>query len=207
MHRLIATLGLPGAGKSTQAKALARTLGGTAFSVGDWLRRLAADGDESARATVASGDTISPEKYRRFLHHVFDDAPASLLMLDGSPRDARHVAVLAEVLAIRSPRSHVFGVLLELPTLGAAESRIRGRSGAGPSQRHDDSQEIATRRIALQSCALAHLSARFLTLWPLVNIDATGCEEAVTEQVLGALPSSWSSPSTVVSGQTGPHAR
>jgi adenylate kinase len=183
-RQVIAVLGIPGSGKSTQAKALAVELGGAALSVGDRLRALAADGDESARSTVHSGRAIPPDQYQSFLLHAFDHLRSAVLILDGSPRDELHVEVLADLLATRSPQSSVIGVLLELPTLREAESRILSRS----SRRPDDSAQVAAQRITLQSGALARLSAGFRTRWPLLTIDATASEEAVTERILSALP-------------------
>lgn len=183
---LIAVLGVPGAGKSTQAKALARALDATAVSVGDWLRGRAAAGDEDARATVAAGTAITPSQYRRFLRHVKDDVPAGLLVLDGSPRDEHHVAVLADALAADGSLTPVFGVLLVLPT-PVAESRIRARRSIGPAWRADDSADVAARRIALQTAALTRLAESFESRWTMVRIDATEDEALVTRRILASL--------------------
>jgi adenylate kinase family enzyme len=40
--RVVAVLGVPGSGKSTQARVVAAELGGAAHSVGDWVRARAA---------------------------------------------------------------------------------------------------------------------------------------------------------------------
>ncbi|WAZ19587.1 nucleoside monophosphate kinase [Streptomyces cinnabarinus] len=185
---IIAVLGVPGAGKSTQAKAVARGLGGVSVSVGDWLRALAAAGDEDAASTVAAGSPITPAQYERFLRHVRDEVPASVLVLDGSPRDERHVPVLADALADDAP---VFGVLLQLPT-GVAESRIEVRRSNAPTDRPDDAAGAAARRIADQTAALTRLAESFEARWPLVTIDATDEESLVTRRILESLPDGWS---------------
>ncbi|MEV0633527.1 nucleoside monophosphate kinase [Streptomyces sp. NPDC050619] len=182
---IIAVLGVPGAGKSTQAKEVARSLGGTAVSVGDWLRALAAAGDEDARSTVASGSAITPAQYERFLRHVREQVSAKVLVLDGSPRDERHVPVLAD-----GHPGRVFGVLLQLPTT-VAESRIRVRKDSASSDRPDDSDEVAAHRMALQTAALARLAESFEARWPLVTIDATEDEPLVTRRILESLPEDW----------------
>lgn len=181
---------MPGSGKSSQAKALARSLGGTAVSMGDWLRELAAGGDEDARATVAGGTAVTPSQYRRFLHHVNDHVLTDVLVLDGSPRDERHVSVLAEVLAADGSPGRVFGVLLALPT-AVAEARVRARRSAGASRRPDDSADVTARRIALQTAALARLVESFEARWPMVTIDATEDEAVVTRRILTSLPADW----------------
>ncbi|MFH9005867.1 nucleoside monophosphate kinase [Streptomyces afghaniensis] len=187
---IIAVLGVPGAGKSTQAKALARGLGGIAVSVGDWLRGLAASGDEDARSTVAGGTAITPSQYERFLRHVREEVRAGVLVLDGSPRDERHVTVLADALAADGSPDRVHGVLLRLPT-PVAESRIRARKSAGASQRPDDSADVAARRMALQTAALTRLAESFEARWPLVTLDATEDEAVVTRRILASLPADW----------------
>lgn len=177
---------MPGSGKSTQAKALARELDATAVSVGDWLRARAAAGDEDARATVTAGTAITPSQYRRFLRHVKDDVPAGLLVLDGSPRDEHHVAVLADALAADGSLAPVFGVLLALPT-PVAESRIRARRSTGSARRADDSEDVAARRITLQTAALTRLAESFESRWTMVTIDATEEEALVTRRILTSL--------------------
>jgi adenylate kinase len=185
---IIAVLGVPGAGKSTQAKAVARDLGGVSVSVGDWLRALAAAGDEEARSTVTDGSPITPAQYGRFLRHVRDEVPASTLVLDGSPRDEQHVPVLADALG---GAGRVFGVLLQLPTR-VAESRIEVRRSSARPDRPDDAEEAAARRMAHQTAALARLAESFGARWPLVTVDATEDEPLVTRRILHALPDGWS---------------
>jgi adenylate kinase len=184
---VIAVLGVPGAGKSTQARAVARGVGGVSVSVGDRLRALAAAGDEDARSTVADGSPITPAQYKRFLRYVRDEVPASVLVLDGSPRDERHVPVLADVLAAGTP---VFGVLLQLPT-AVAEPRIRLRRSSAPSDRPDDLEETAARRLAHQTASLTRLAQSFAARWPLVTVDATADESSVTRRILESLPDGW----------------
>ena len=184
---VIAVLGVPAAGKSTQSKAVARRVGGVRASVGDWLRALAAAGAEEERTTVAEGAPISPAQYGRFLRDVRDEVSEGPLVLDGSPRDERHVPVLADALA---PDGRVFGVLLQLPT-DVAESRLRVRRSVGRSHRPDDSADAAARRLAYQTAALARLTESFRARWPLVTVDAAADDDVVTRRILEALPMDW----------------
>lgn len=183
---VIAVLGVPGSGKSTQAKALARSLGGTAASVGDWLRRLAADGDADARSTVEAGTPVTPSQYRRFLHAVDGGTRTGVLVLDGSPRDERHVTVLAEKLAAGGALPHVSGVLLALPT-ALAEARVRARRSSGAGARPDDAADVAARRIATQAAALDALVASFSSRWPLTTVDATEDPAETTRRIVASL--------------------
>jgi len=178
---LVAVLGVPGSGKSTQARVLAAELGGIARSVGDRIRALAAAGDPDARETVRTGRAIWPEQYRAFLLHVLAEQP-DVLVLDGSPRDEPQVDVLAEVLERHRPDGQVAGVLLDLPVERAA-ARILGRGSARP----DDAEQVVQRRIELQSAALGRLAASFRARWPLTTLDATAAGDTITEQALRSL--------------------
>ncbi len=175
--RVVAVLGVPGSGKSTQARVVAAELGGVARSVGDWVRARAAAGDRSARETVHTGQPIPPALYRAFL--ADGDRPA-LLVLDGSPRDEHHVAVLAAALPAGT---EVVGVLLDLPADRAA-GRVAGRRSTRP----DDAGPVAAARVAGQAAALAGLVAAFRARWPLTVVDATADPATVTARIRRSLP-------------------
>ena len=172
--RVVAVLGVPGSGKSTQARLVAAELGGVARSVGDWVRARAAAGDRAAAETVHTGQAIPPALYRAFLD---DGAWPALLVLDGSPRDEHHVAVLADAVATRGPQ--VTGVLLDLPADRAA-ARVAGRRSTRP----DDAGPVAAARVAGQAAALAGLVTAFRARWPLTVVDATAPPAAVTARIL-----------------------
>ena len=169
----MAVLGGPGAGKSTQARVLAAELGAVARSAGDWVRERAAGGDPVARETVHTGQAIPPALYRGFLAEVL--AGPGPLVLDGSPRDEHHVAVLAAALP---PDATVTGILLDLPADQAAD-----RVGTRPRLRPDDAEAVAAARVANQAVALPALVAAFRERWPLTVVDATAPPDAVTAAV------------------------
>jgi len=177
--RVVAVLGVPGSGKSTQARRVAAELGGQARSIGDWVRARAAAGDPTARETVHTGQPIPSGLYRSFLESA---AWPPILVLDGSPRDERHVAVLAALLAARARAAAVTGVLHDLHA-GRAAARILGRR----SDRPDDAEPVVAARIAGQAARLDRLVAAFRARWPLSTVDATADADAVTAGILRSL--------------------
>ena len=170
---VVAVVGVPGAGKSTQARVLAAELGGVARSAGDWVRARAAAGDPAARETVHTGQAIPPELYRGFLDEVLT-GPGPLI-LDGSPRDEHHVAVLAAALP---PGAAVTGILLDLPPDQAA-ARVRTR----PRVRADDEENVAAARVGIQVAGLPALISAFEERWPLGVVDAGAAPETVSAVV------------------------
>ena len=102
MGRRILFLGPPGAGKGTQAKRLARTLGVPHISTGEMLRGAVERGTDlgkKAEAIMLAGDLVPDELVVAMVAERIAEPDASCgYLLDGFPRNAAQAAALdAEV--------------------------------------------------------------------------------------------------------------
>jgi adenylate kinase len=180
-------LGPPGAGKGTQAKALADRLGIPAISTGDIFRANVAGGTPlglQAQAYMDRGDYVPDSVTNAMVRSRLaePDAKAGFL-LDGYPRTPDQVAeldaMLAEtgdaidtVLEITAPTDEVVGRLL----LRAAD---QGRS--------DDTEDVIRRRLALFDEQTAPLAAAYRGRGLLSQVDGIGTVPEVTARLLAAL--------------------
>lgn len=186
MTRLV-LLGPPGAGKGTQAKALADRLGIPAISTGDIFRANVAGGTplgREAQAYMDRGDYVPDSVTNAMVRARIaePDAKAGFL-LDGYPRTPDQVAeldaMLAEsgeavdaVLEIVAPTEEVVRRLL----LRAAE---QGRS--------DDTEAVIRRRLEIFSEQTAPLAAAYRERGLLSEVDGIGSVAEVTARLLAAL--------------------
>jgi adenylate kinase len=180
-------LGPPGAGKGTQAKALADRLGVPAISTGDIFRANVAGGTplgREAQAYMDRGDYVPDSVTNAMVRARIaePDAKAGFL-LDGYPRTPDQVfeldAMLAEsgeavdaVLEIVAPTEEVVRRLL----LRAAE---QGRS--------DDTEAVIRRRLEVFSEQTAPLAAAYRERGLLSEVDGIGSVAEVTARLLAAL--------------------
>ncbi|WP_169337843.1 nucleoside monophosphate kinase [Propionicicella superfundia] len=139
----MSVLGLPGSGKTSQARTLARSLDWPYLGAGGWLRGRAAQGDVAAERCVASGRPMSPRLFSQFwdgVASVLRETTGPGVVLDGIPRDRNQLTLMESVL---SPGGLCHAVwILGLPADLALE-RVVGRH----SGRADDAAETAQARI------------------------------------------------------------
>jgi adenylate kinase len=122
-------LGLPGAGKGTQAKRLSARYGIPQLSTGDILRKAVADGTalgKQAKALMDAGKLVPDE----IVNGIIDEALASSaaakgFLLDGFPRTVQQATALDEMLQRRGKRIHHV-ILLEVP-IDVLVDRLSGR--------------------------------------------------------------------------------
>ena len=176
-------LGAPGAGKGTQAAALAERFEVPHISSGELLRRHVAAGKKLGRkaASYLERGELAPDA---LVSAVVEEALARGgpgYVLEGFPRtlsqareaDARHVDGLADA-----------AVFLELPD-DVARQRIAQRTAAGRSDDRD--REVVERRLRTFHAETDPVVDYYRDRGLLVTVDATQPPDVVTTAVLAAL--------------------
>lgn len=183
----IILMGPPGAGKGTQAKAVADRLGIPAISTGDIFRANVAEGTPlgvEAKRFMDAGEYVPDEVTNAMVADrlAAEDASAGFL-LDGYPRTEAQVAELDRMLE-QSGAS--IDVVLEL-TADTDElvTRLLGR--AAEQNRSDDTEPVIRRRLEVYSEQTAPLVTLYDERGLLVRVDGLGTVDEVTQRILDAL--------------------
>ena len=210
----IVMLGLPGAGKGTQAKRLAAARRVPHVATGDIFRQAMADGTPLGRQVqeiVARGayvpDRLTIEIVRERLAQ--DDARAGFV-LDGFPRTAPQADALDTLLAARGTGLD-HAILLEMdaeavirrlsgrrvcPQCGAiyhVETDPPGPDGACPRcgaavvQRPDDQADVQRRRVEVYERETAPLVPFYAAQGRLLRLSGAGAPDDVTARITRAL--------------------
>lgn len=184
--RLLIT-GPPGAGKGTQAVALAGRVGGPHISTGDIFRdniRRRTELGALAEKFIAAGeyvpDAVTDAMVRDRLAEP-DAAPA--FVLDGYPRTEQQVATLDGLLDARG--ASIDAVIELVVPVEQLVARIRRRSADGG--RLDDTDEVVRHRLAVYSEQTAPLLRVYGDRGLLHRLDATGDLEEVGQRIRFAL--------------------
>ena len=201
----LALFGPPGAGKGTQAKRLARTLGVQHVSTGDLFRAARRDGTplgQQADAYIAQGQLVPDEVTNGLVAETLGGLGHDDFVLDGFPRTvpqaewllghlAEHGAPLAGVISLRVPE----------PALVQRLSRRRTDAETGaiyhldfnpppadvPAERlvhrKDDHPDAIRTRLAVYLAETEPLEAFFRRTSRLVEVDGTGSMDEVDGRV------------------------
>ncbi|NCD15826.1 MAG: adenylate kinase [Actinobacteria bacterium] len=187
MTQRIVVLGAPGAGKGTQASRISEHFGIPTISTGELFRGHIAAGDalgEEAARYIDEGDLVPDEITIAMLCERLE-APdtAEGFILDGFPRNLSQAAALDRLLEGRPLDAVVEFVVEEEAVVGRLLRRaeIEGRS--------DDTEEVIRRRLEVYHEQTAPLVDYYLERGLLLQVEAMGEIEEITDRVIAALES------------------
>ena len=215
MPKYIVLLGPPGAGKGTQAKVVAETLKLSHISSGDIFRENLKNQTElgkQAQGYMNRGELVPDDLTIAMIRERLSRPDcAGGAVLDGFPRTPAQADALGRMLADLGGKVEVVPYIA-VPAQVLVE-RLSGRwtcraaghifhekysppkvagkcdqDGSELYQRDDDKSETVVRRIQVYAEQTEPLIAYYQRLGLLVEVDGTQDIDAVTQQLLGAIP-------------------
>lgn len=186
-------LGPPGAGKGTQAEALAKRRSLVQLSTGDMLRAAVKAGTEigrKAEAVMKAGGLVSDEIVIGIIAERIDQPDcANGFILDGFPRTLAQAAALDKLLASKGKR---LDAVIELKVddgilLSRIENRARETVAKGGTVRADDNAEALKTRLMAYYRETAPLIGYYFAKGSLETIDGMAAIDAVAGQIDGIL--------------------
>ena len=201
----LALFGPPGAGKGTQAKRLARTLGVQHVSTGDLFRAARRDGTplgQQADAYIAQGQLVPDEVTNGLVAETLGGLGHDDFVLDGFPRTvpqaewllghlAEHGAPLAGVISLRVPEAALVQRLSRRRTDAETGAIYHLDFNPPPADvpaerlvhRKDDHPDAIRTRLAVYLAETEPLEAFFRRTSRLVEVDGTGSMDEVDGRV------------------------
>ena len=186
MTRLL-LIGMPGAGKGTQAERLSEAFAIPAISTGDIFRHNVKNETElgkQAKAFMDRGeyvpDSLTNALVRDRLSHT--DA-ADGFLLDGYPRTADQVVELDDILASHSQQ--LDAVVMLTADVDEVVRRLLNR--AIEQGRADDTEDVIRRRLEVYEEQTAPLVSVYAERDLVVTVDGLGEVAEVTARIVAAL--------------------
>ena len=180
-------MGPPGAGKGTQAKAIADKLGIPAISTGD-IFRANVKGETplgiEAKKYMDAGDFVPDSVTNKMVRDRLSESDvAGGFLLDGYPRTTAQVDYLDDILAEGEEK---LDVVLQL-TADDEElvSRLLGR--AKETGRSDDNEAVIRHRLDLYHEQTEAVVAKYAERGILTQVDGIGGIDEVTDRVMQAI--------------------
>jgi adenylate kinase len=182
-------LGPPGAGKGTQAEALAKRKGLVQLSTGDMLRAAVKAGSpigRQAEAVMKSGGLVSDEIVIGIIADRIDEPDcANGFILDGFPRTLKQAAALDALLASRSKD---LDAVVELKVddsvlLSRIEKRASDTLASGGTVRADDNADALKTRLMAYYRETAPLLGYYFAKGKLRSIDGMAPINDVARQL------------------------
>ena len=210
MIKAVVLLGPPGAGKGTQARALAQVLKASVVGMGDLLRREISNQTDlgcQVQACVESGQFLNdPRLVMEVLRIGLNKVDGDYVVLDGVPRDIEQAYLVQQALAeVDVQIIQVF--LLETPfdiakqristryqcvDCGACFSEARStciHCGHTVERRCDDIEDIIERRLTIYHENVQKLVDYYKRQDLLSVVDATRSAHHITQDIVSGLAS------------------
>jgi adenylate kinase len=175
----LALLGKPGSGKGTQGTTLAKRLGVPLVSIGELLRRRAADRTRPSpdlQAVLERGDLVPDDLVVSVVRDALDELGEGGYILDGFPRT---------VAQSRSEAVPVDAVVNLALSDDVARERLLGRASAGRTD--DANTDAVERRLRRFHSDTEPLVDRYRERGILTTVDASASPDDVTSAILEAL--------------------
>jgi adenylate kinase len=180
-------MGPPGAGKSTQARFVAKHFHVPAISTGDIFRANVAKGTPlglAAKRFIDAGEYVPDELTNLMVRNRIDEPDAeSGFLLDGYPRTLAQVAELDRMIADSGHRLDAAVALV----VDDDEIVRRLLERAQREGRADDTEDVIRRRHEVYAERTAPLVKDYRDRGILVDVDASGETDEVARRILHAL--------------------
>jgi len=192
-------VGPPGAGKGTQATAIAETFGVPAISTGDIFRANVRDETElglQVKAIIEAGDYVPDSLTNALVADRLGQADAAGgFLLDGYPRTVQQVEFLDGLLA---DQGHALAAVVQLVAdRDAIVERLRRR--AVEQGRADDTEEAIRHRQDVYLRETAPLLDTYRDRGLVVEVDGLGTIDEVAGRIDAALSARGLVPATTAS--------
>ncbi len=180
-------MGPPGAGKGTQATAIAERLGIPAISTGDIFRHHIKNQTEigqQVQAITAAGGYVPDELTNEIVQGRLTEPDASEgFLLDGYPRTVGQVDFLDKLMA---GQGHRIGGVLELVVdEDVLVTRLLNR--AAEQGRVDDTEEVIRERMAIYRAETEPLTDLYAEHGVLIRVDGMGEVDEVAARLAAAV--------------------
>lgn len=175
-------MGPPGAGKGTQASALAEAEGLRKVSTGDMLRGHVREGTElgrKAEAIMAAGELVPDDLIVAMVRREVASMDEVRMLLDGFPRTPGQAEALDGLLA-EFGAEMTAAVLLEVPE-DELVRRLVGR--AEEEGREDDTEETIRKRMEVYRASTRPLIDFYDRRGLLYRVDGVGAPDEVTARI------------------------
>ncbi len=179
-------IGPPGAGKGTQADALAARKRLTKLSTGDMLRSHVARGSQlgvAAKSYMDAGDLVPDDLIVDMVRDQVSGMEEVRVLLDGFPRTPAQAEALDAMLAEFQARMTAV-VLLEVPEEELVQRLLQRARDEG---RSDDNEETIRNRMEVYRTSTRPLIDFYRDRGLLHAVDGVGEVDAVTKRIEGAL--------------------